>query len=162
MLVEGNPSAHDILRTLGKKEFADHMISEIQEVYRLQGVKINNKHIEVILRQMLQKVEIKDSGETTFMIGEHVDKEYFDQVNEKANKEGYKPAKAIGILQGITKASLQTGSFLSSASFQETVKVLTEASVLGKVDPLRGLKENVIAGRLIPAGTGFMMNKNKV
>ena len=162
MLVEGNPSAHDILRTLGKKEFADHMITEIQEVYRLQGVKINNKHIEVILRQMLQKVEIKDSGETTFMIGEHVDKEYFDQVNEKANKEGYKPAEAIGILQGITKASLQTGSFLSSASFQETVKVLTEASVLGKVDPLRGLKENVIAGRLVPAGTGFMMNKNKV
>ena len=159
MLVEGDPSPHDILRILGTKEFADHMINEVQQVYRLQGVKINNKHVEVILKQMLKKTEITDPGETTFMIGEHVSKEYFEQINEQAKKDGYKPAKSIGILQGITKASLQTDSFLSSASFQETVKVLTEASVLGRVDTLHGLKENVIAGKLIPAGTGFYIKQ---
>ena len=161
MLVDGSPSPHDILRILGVKGFADYMIDEVQQVYQLQGVKINNKHIEVILRQMLQKVEITDTGGTTLTIGEHIDKERFEQINKKNKKEGYKPASAIGILQGITKASLQTDSFLSSASFQETVKILTEASVASKVDHLQGLKENVIAGRVIPAGTGFYLKQLK-
>ncbi|MSO14028.1 DNA-directed RNA polymerase subunit beta' [Rickettsiales endosymbiont of Trichoplax sp. H2] len=161
MLLDGDPSPHDILRILGKEEFANYMINEVQQVYKLQGVKINNKHIEVILRQMLKKVEITEPGETTFITGEQVDITYFEKVNKKAIKEKYKPAQAIGVLQGITKASLQTNSFLSAASFQETIKVLTEAAVSGKSDHLEGLKENVIVGRLIPAGTGFYMDKLK-
>jgi len=161
MLLDGDPSPHDILRILGKEEFANYMINEVQQVYKLQGVKINNKHIEVILRQMLKKVEITEPGETTFITGEQVDITYFEKINKKAIKEKYKPAQAIGVLQGITKASLQTNSFLSAASFQETIKVLTEAAVSGKSDHLEGLKENVIVGRLIPAGTGFYMDKLK-
>ena len=159
MLFEGDPSPHDILRILGKEEFTNYMIDEVQQVYKLQGVKINNKHIEVVLRQMLRKVQIVDPGETTFIAGEQVDKEHLENINKKAKKEKYKIAKGIGILQGITKASLQTNSFLSAASFIETIKVLTEAAVSGKTDKLSGLKENVIVGRLIPAGTGFYMDK---
>jgi DNA-directed RNA polymerase subunit beta' len=161
MLLEGNPSPHDILRILGMEEFANYMIDEVQQVYKLQGVKINNKHIEVILKQMLKKVEITDPGETTCIAGEYVDNEYLEQINEKAKKEKYKSAKAVGVLQGITRASLQTNSFLSAASFQETIKVLTEAAVSGKEDSLQGLKENVIVGRLIPAGTGFYTKQLK-
>jgi len=161
MLLDGDPSPHDILRILGKEELAHYMINEVQQVYKLQGVKISNKHIEVVLRQMLKKVEITDPGETTFLSGEQISIESFEQANQKADKEKYRPAKARGILQGITKASLQTNSFLSAASFQETIKVLTEAAVSAKIDPLNGLKENVILGRLIPAGTGYYMNKLK-
>jgi DNA-directed RNA polymerase subunit beta' len=159
LIMEGNPVPHDILRVMGVEALAEYMVNEIQAVYRLQGVKIDNKHPEVIIRQMLQKMEIVDSGETTFLVGENVDREELQEMNAKAHKEGYKPAKAIPVLQGITKASLQTHSFISAASFQETTRVLTEASVAGKVDKLRGLKENVIVGRLIPAGTGFYMGK---
>ena len=158
-LMDGNPVPHDILRVMGVEALANYLIDEIQEVYRLQGVKINDKHIEVIARQMLQKVEITDPGETTFLSGELVDRLEFDAVNEKAAEENLKPAEALPVLQGITKASLQTQSFISAASFQETTRVLTEAAVSGKVDSLVGLKENVIVGRLIPAGTGAFMNK---
>jgi len=161
MLFNGDPSPHDILRIHGKEAFANYMIEEVQQVYKLQGVKINNKHIEVILRQMLRKVQITDPGETTFITGDQVDRDLFNQVNKKAQKEKYKIAKAVAILQGITKSSLQTNSFLSAASFIETIKVLTEAAVLGKSDNLYGLKENVIVGGLIPAGTGFCMKKLK-
>ncbi|MGP3699798.1 DNA-directed RNA polymerase subunit beta' [Rhodobacter sp. NSM] len=153
-IMDGNPAPHDILRILGVEALANYMIDEVQEVYRLQGVKINDKHIEVIVRQMLQKYEILDSGETTLLKGEHVDKAELDEVNDKAVQHGMRPAHAEPILLGITKASLQTRSFISAASFQETTRVLTEASVQGKRDKLVGLKENVIVGRLIPAGTG--------
>ncbi len=157
--MDGNPVPHDILRVMGVEALADYLINEIQEVYRLQGVKINDKHIEVIVRQMLQKVEITDPGETTFLSGELVDRLEFDAVNEKASDEGLKAAEALPVLQGITKASLQTQSFISAASFQETTRVLTEAAVSGKVDSLSGLKENVIVGRLIPAGTGSFVSE---
>jgi DNA-directed RNA polymerase subunit beta' len=159
LLMDGNPVPHDILRVLGIEALANYLINEIQEVYRLQGVKINDKHIEVIVRQMLQKVEIDDAGETTFLIGEQVDKSEFDAANLKAEEEKLRPATAHPVLQGITKASLQTNSFISAASFQETTRVLTEAAVSGRVDHLEGLKENVIVGRLIPAGTGSVMNR---
>ena len=158
-LMDGNPVPHDILRVMGVEALADYLIKEIQEVYRLQGVKINDKHIEVIARQMLQKVEITDPGETTFLTGELVDRLEFDEINDKAGAENLKLAEAAPVLQGITKASLQTQSFISAASFQETTRVLTEAAVSGKVDNLVGLKENVIVGRLIPAGTGAFMNE---
>jgi DNA-directed RNA polymerase subunit beta' len=153
-IMDGNPAPHDILAIMGVEALADYMIDEVQDVYRLQGVKINDKHIEVIVRQMLQKWEIQESGDTTLLKGEHVDKQEFDLANEKAVKKGGRPATGEPILLGITKASLQTRSFISAASFQETTRVLTEASVQGKVDKLVGLKENVIVGRLIPAGTG--------
>jgi DNA-directed RNA polymerase subunit beta' len=153
-IMDGNPAPHDILSIMGVEALADYMIDEVQDVYRLQGVKINDKHIEVIVRQMLQKWEIFDSGETTLLKGEHVDKAEFDAANEKALADGRRPATGEPILLGITKASLQTRSFISAASFQETTRVLTEASVQGKRDKLVGLKENVIVGRLIPAGTG--------
>ncbi len=153
-IMDGNPAPHDILSILGVEALAEYMIDEVQDVYRLQGVKINDKHIEVIVRQMLQKWEIQDSGDTTLLKGEHVDKVEFDEANEKAMKKGGRPAQGEPILLGITKASLQTRSFISAASFQETTRVLTEASVQGKRDKLVGLKENVIVGRLIPAGTG--------
>ena len=153
-IMDGNPAPHDILSIMGVEALADYMINEVQEVYRLQGVKINDKHIEVVVRQMLQKWEILDSGETTLLKGEHVDKAEFDAANEKAIERGKRPAQGEPILLGITKASLQTRSFISAASFQETTRVLTEASVQGKRDKLVGLKENVIVGRLIPAGTG--------
>ncbi|PZX42082.1 DNA-directed RNA polymerase subunit beta' [Roseinatronobacter thiooxidans] len=158
-IMDGNPAPHDILRILGIEALANYLIDEVQDVYRLQGVKINDKHIEVIVRQMLQKWEILDSGETTLLKGEHVDKAEFDEMNEKAAVHGLAPAKGEPILLGITKASLQTRSFISAASFQETTRVLTEASVQGKRDFLVGLKENVIVGRLIPAGTGGVVTK---
>ena len=153
-IVDGNPAPHDIVAIMGIEALANYMIDEVQDVYRLQGVKINDKHIEVIVRQMLQKWEISDSGETTLLKGEHVDKIEFDTANAKAEQRGGRPAQGEPILLGITKASLQTRSFISAASFQETTRVLTEASVQGKRDKLIGLKENVIVGRLIPAGTG--------
>ncbi|MEZ5757334.1 MAG: DNA-directed RNA polymerase subunit beta' [Emcibacteraceae bacterium] len=156
-LIDGNPAPHDILKSLGIEALAEYLVNEVQDVYRLQGVGINDKHIEVIVRQMLKKVEITKSGETTFLIGEQVEREEFDEVNEKAIAEGREPAKGEAILLGITKASLQTRSFISAASFQETTRVLTEAAVSGKSDKLIGLKENVIVGRLIPAGTGSVM-----
>ena len=156
-IVEGNPAPHDILAIKGIEELAAYLVNEIQEVYRLQGVLINDKHIEVIVRQMLQKVEITDQGETDMIAGEQIDKIEFDQINAKAKEEGKKPATGTPVLLGITKASLQTRSFISAASFQETTRVLTEAAVNGKIDPLEGLKENVIVGRLIPAGTGASM-----
>ncbi|HRN85685.1 MAG TPA: DNA-directed RNA polymerase subunit beta', partial [Hyphomicrobium sp.] len=134
-----------------------YLINEIQDVYRLQGVTINDKHIEVIVRQMLQKVEITDTGETDLIKGEQIDRIEFDEVNAKIEKAGKRPASATPVLLGITKASLQTRSFISAASFQETTRVLTDAAVIGKSDTLEGLKENVIVGRLIPAGTGGML-----
>jgi DNA-directed RNA polymerase subunit beta' len=157
LLMDGNPVPHDILRVLGVEALASYLINEIQEVYRLQGVRINDKHIEVIVRQMLQKVEIEDPGETTYLAGEQIDRAEFDLENTKVEAEGLKPALAHPVLQGITKASLQTNSFISAASFQETTRVLTEAAVSGRIDVLSGLKENVIVGRLIPAGTGSVM-----
>ncbi|WP_116133222.1 DNA-directed RNA polymerase subunit beta' [Tropicimonas sp. IMCC34043] len=153
-VMDGNPAPHDILAIMGVEALAVYMIDEVQDVYRLQGVKINDKHIEVIVRQMLQKWEILDSGETTLLKGEHVDKAEFEAANEKAMSAGRRPAEGQPILLGITKASLQTRSFMSAASFQETTRVLTEASVQGKRDKLIGLKENILVGRLIPAGTG--------
>ena len=159
--MDGNPVPHDILRVMGVEALADYLIKEIQDVYRLQGVKINDKHIEVIVRQMLQKVEIVDSGDTTFLIGELIDRLEFDDENARTKGGDGKVAKGLPVLQGITKASLQTQSFVSAASFQETTRVLTEAAVTGKIDRLVGLKENVIVGRLIPAGTGSLMNELK-
>ena len=153
-IVEGNPSPHDILRIKGMEELATYLVKEIQDVYRLQGVKINDKHIEVICRQMMQKLEITDGGDTTLIAGEHVDAAELEEANKKAESEGRKGADGRAILLGITKASLQTRSVFSAASFQETTRVLTDAAVNGKVDMLEGLKENVIVGRLIPAGTG--------
>ncbi|MFM5908640.1 MAG: DNA-directed RNA polymerase subunit beta', partial [Novosphingobium sp.] len=161
-IMDGNPAPHDILRIMGIEALANYMIDEVQDVYRLQGVKINDKHIEVIVRQMLQKLEILDSGDTTLLKGEQVEKIELDEENAKARARGLREANAEPVLLGITKASLQTRSFISAASFQETTRVLTEASVQGKVDSLIGLKENVIVGRLIPAGTGAGMNRLRV
>jgi DNA-directed RNA polymerase subunit beta' len=161
LLVDGSPVPHDILRIMGVEALANYLIKEIQDVYRLQGVGINDRHIEMIVRQMLQKVEITDPGDTTYLIGEQVDKNEFNRENDKAVAKNLRPAKADFVLQGITKASLQTSSFISAASFMETTRVLTEAAVAGKSDPLAGLKENVIVGRLIPAGTGFVLNRLK-
>ncbi len=159
LLIDGNPVPHDILAVMGVEALANYLINEIQEVYRLQGVKINDKHIEVIVRQMLQKVEITDGGDTTLLAGELIDRTEFLEINEKSVLENLRPAQGKAVLQGITKASLQTRSFISAASFQETTRVLTEAAVSGKVDTLEGLKENVIVGRLIPAGTGSVVNR---
>ena len=160
-LLDGAMVPHDILSVMGVEALSDYLNNEIQDVYRLQGVKINDKHIEVIIRQMLQKVEITDAGETTFVNGEITDREEIGEVNSRALAEGKRPAKGAPILQGITKASLQTRSFISAASFQETTRVLTEAAINGKVDRLIGLKENVIVGRLIPAGTGAFVHRLK-
>ena len=159
LLLDGSPVPHDILNILGVEALAEYLVKEIQDVYRLQGVKINDKHIETIVRQMLQKVEVEDGGDTTLLVGEQVEREEFAKANETAEAEGLSPAKARPVLLGITKASLQTRSFVSAASFQETTRVLTEASVSGREDRLEGLKENVIVGRLIPAGTGSVMNR---
>lgn len=161
-LIGGSPDPHDILEVLGIEPLAEYLVSEIQEVYRLQGVKINDKHIETIVRQMLQKVEITSGGDTTLLPGEQVDREEMDEINAKAEAENRELAQGKPILLGITKASLQTRSFISAASFQETTRVLTDASVQGKVDTLNGLKENVIVGRLIPAGTGAGMSRLRV
>ncbi|MBT2185349.1 DNA-directed RNA polymerase subunit beta' [Sphingobium nicotianae] len=160
-LIGGSPDPHDILEVLGIEPLAEYLVSEIQEVYRLQGVKINDKHIETIVRQMLQKVEITDGGDTTLLAGEQVDRDEMDEINDKM-APGAKLAEGKPVLLGITKASLQTRSFISAASFQETTRVLTEAAVQGKKDTLVGLKENVIVGRLIPAGTGSSMNRMRI
>ncbi len=159
MLMDGTPSPHDILRVMGVEALAKYMTHEIQQVYRLQGVKIDDKHIEVVLRQMLRKVEVVDPGETTFLMGQQIDCEEFDHENTRTIEKGYMPAVAMPVLLGITKASLNTDSFLSAASFQDTTRVLTEAAVAGKVDRLRGLKEAIIVGSLIPAGTGFYIHQ---
>ena len=159
LLLDGSPVPHDILNILGVEALADYLVKEIQDVYRLQGVKINDKHIEVIVRQMLQKVEVEDGGDTTLLVGEQVERDEYLEANKAAEAEGLRLAKARPVLLGITKASLQTRSFISAASFQETTRVLTEASVSGRQDRLEGLKENVIVGRLIPAGTGAVMDK---
>jgi DNA-directed RNA polymerase subunit beta' len=158
-ILDGNPAPHDILAIKGVEALASYLTNEIQEVYRLQGVVINDKHIEVIVRQMLQKVEITDAGDSDLIVGEQIDRIDLDAVNEKLINEAKKPVSGSPVLLGITKASLQTRSFISAASFQETTRVLTEAAVAGKVDTLEGLKENVIVGRLVPAGTGALMNK---
>jgi DNA-directed RNA polymerase subunit beta' len=154
-LMDGPRNPHDILAVLGEKELQSYLVNEIQEVYRLQGVGINDKHIEVIVRQMMRWVKVEDVGETEFLIDEQVEKIRFQEENERVLQLGLQPAKGRPLLLGITKASLSTDSFISAASFQETTRVLTEASISGKVDHLRGLKENVTMGRLIPAGTGF-------
>jgi DNA-directed RNA polymerase subunit beta' len=153
-LMDGSSNPHDILNILGEKALAKYLVDEVQEIYRLQGVRINDKHIEVIVRQMLRRVRIKEVGDTDFLVGDQVEKWRFDEENQKAIAERGKPAVAEPLLLGITKASLSTESFISAASFQETTKVLTEAAIHGKIDMLCGLKENVIMGRLIPAGTG--------
>ena len=153
-LMDGPTNPHDVLKVLGSEALASYLVNEVQEVYRLQGVGINDKHIEVIVRQMMRKVEITDPGDTTFLSGEHVEKMTFADQNEKVIKDGGQPATADPLLLGITKVSLSTESWISAASFQETTKVLTEAAINSKTDLLRGLKENVIMGRLVPAGTG--------
>ncbi len=154
-LMDGPSNPHDILSVLGEKALHAYLVNEIQEVYRLQGVNINDKHIEVIVRQMMRWVKIEDVGDTEFLIEEQVDRFRFMEENERVIQAGGRPATGRPLLLGITKASLSTDSFISAASFQETTRVLTEASISGKVDHLRGLKENVTMGRLIPAGTGF-------
>jgi len=154
-LMGGSPNPHDYLAVLGDRELQRYLVNEVQEVYRLQGVTINDKHIEIIVRQMLRRVRIEEVGGTEFVVGELVDKFVFQDENDKAVAAGKAAATAQPVLLGITKASLSTDSFISAASFQETTRVLTEAAISGKVDDLRGLKENVIVGRLIPAGTGL-------
>ena len=156
ILVDGNPVPHDILKILGMQAFANYMVSEVQKVYRMQGVKIDDKHIEVIISMMMKRVEVVDSGDTTFLAGEVVDRDVFEAANIKILDEKLKPAQCRPVLLGLTKASLQTKSFISAASFQETTRVLTDSSVQGKFDDLKGLKENIIVGRLIPAGTGLL------
>jgi len=158
-LVDGPIVPQDILRIGGDKKLQEYLVNEIQEVYRLQGVRINDKHIEVIVRQMLRKVRVDDPGDTEFLVGQQVDKVVFQQENEQVAKRGGKPASATQLLLGITKASLSTESFISAASFQETTRVLTEAATMGKRDELLGLKENVIMGHLIPVGTGFAQHQ---
>jgi DNA-directed RNA polymerase subunit beta' len=159
-LMDGPSNPHDILSVLGEKALHSYLVNEIQEVYRLQGVNINDKHIEVIVRQMMRWVKIEDVGDTEFLIEEQVDRFRFMEENERVIATGGRPAQGRPLLLGITKASLSTDSFISAASFQETTRVLTEASISGKVDHLRGLKENVTMGRLIPAGTGFEYYRN--
>jgi DNA-directed RNA polymerase subunit beta' len=154
-LMDGSSNPHDILNILGEKALAKYLVDEVQEIYRLQGVRINDKHIEVIVRQMLRRVRIKEVGDTDFLLGDQVEKWRFDEENQRVIGTNGKPAVAEPLLLGITKASLSTESFISAASFQETTKVLTEAAIHGKIDLLSGLKENVIMGRLIPAGTGL-------
>jgi DNA-directed RNA polymerase subunit beta' len=154
-LTEGPMDPHEILEVCGPQELQEHLVSGVQEVYRLQGVTINDKHIEIIVRQMLRKVRITEPGDTTFLWGEQIDKLEFEEENERVDKMGGKPAEATPVLLGITKASLETDSFLSAASFQDTTRVLTEAATRSKIDSLRGFKENVIMGHIIPAGTGF-------
>jgi DNA-directed RNA polymerase subunit beta' len=158
-LLDGSPAPHDILKILGVEQLTDYFVNEVQEVYRLQGVVINDKHIEVIVRQMLKKVEIKNSGDSKYLTGEIIDKNELEEENENLIKNRKKPAIVERVLLGITKASLQTNSFISAASFQETTRVLTDAAIKGKIDKLKGLKENVIVGRLVPAGTGRVKNK---
>jgi DNA-directed RNA polymerase subunit beta' len=159
-LTEGPVVPHEILEVCGAHELQEHLLNEVQDVYRAQGVEINDKHIEIIVRQMLRKVKISDPGDTALLWGDQVDRLAFETENEEVAAKGGKPAEATPVLLGITKASLETDSFISAASFQDTTRVLTEAATLGKVDRLRGFKENVIMGHLIPAGTGFPTNRN--
>jgi DNA-directed RNA polymerase subunit beta' len=159
LIVDGPADPHDILRLLGIEALSRYIVDEVQDVYRLQGVKINDKHIEVIVRQMLRRVQITDPGDTPFITGEQVERSEVLDENDKAINAGKRPALYENILLGITKASLSTDSFISAASFQETTRVLTEAAIMGKKDELRGLKENVIVGRLIPAGTGLAYHR---
>jgi DNA-directed RNA polymerase subunit beta' len=161
VIADGEPLSHDILRLQGVEPLADYLIREIQDVYRLQGVKINDKHIEVIIRQMLRKVEVVETGDTNLLRGEQIEKMRLLELNQTMESKGKEPATYEPLLLGITKASLATESFISAASFQETTRVLTEAAVKGMRDPLRGLKENVIVGRLIPAGTGYAYHQEK-
>ena len=161
VIVDGPADPHDILRLKGVEELARYISNEVQDVYRLQGVKINDKHIEVIVRQMLRRVTIVDPGETRFIVGEQLERAEILDENDKMLAEGKKPATYEYQLLGITKASLSTDSFISAASFQETTRVLTEAAIMGKRDELRGLKENVIVGRLIPAGTGLAYHNTR-
>ena len=154
-LTEGSVNPHDILKIKGVRAVQDYMIQEVQRVYRLQGVEINDKHIEVIVRQMLKKIRIENNGDAEFLPGTLVDVLEYEDMNDMLISEGKEPAEGKQVMLGITKASLATNSFLSAASFQETTKVLTEAAIKGKADPLIGLKENVIIGKLIPAGTGM-------
>ena len=154
LLGRSSPAPHDILRILGIKELTEYFVNQVQEVYRLQGVIINDKHIEVILRQMLKKIEVKSPGGSNLLPGEIIEKTKFDIMNKKLKEEGKELILGERVLMGITKASLQTESFISAASFQETTRVLTDAAIKGKTDKLKGLKENVIVGRLVPAGTG--------
>jgi DNA-directed RNA polymerase subunit beta' len=160
-IVDGPPDPHDILRLLGVEALSRYITDEVQDVYRLQGVKINDKHIEVIVRQMLRRVQVTDPGETRFITGEQVERAELLEENERVVAENKRPAQFEYMLLGITKASLSTDSFISAASFQETTRVLTEAAIMGKRDDLRGLKENVIVGRLIPAGTGLAYHKTR-
>ena len=160
-IMDGDKVPHDILKILGIEEFNRYMVEEIQKVYEMQGISIDDKHIEIVLNMMLKKVEVTDSGETSLLVGDTLSRSDFDEINDKAIKDGVKPAKCENVLLGITRASLQSKSFISAASFQETVKVLTDASVKGRIDDLEGLKENVIVGKLIPAGTGFIVKKMK-
>jgi DNA-directed RNA polymerase subunit beta' len=159
-LMDGPRNPHDILAVLGEKELQAYLVNEIQEVYRLQGVNINDKHIEVIVRQMMRWIKVEEVGDTSFLIDEQVDRFRFQEENARVRESGGQPASGRPLLLGITKASLATDSFISAASFQETTRVLTEASISGKIDYLRGLKENVIMGRLIPAGTGLAYYRN--
>ena len=159
-LTEGPIVPQEILEVCGPQELQEYLVNEVQEVYRLQGVEINDKHIEIIVRQMLRKVRITEPGDTQFLWGEQVEKQTFLEVNRRVAEEGRKPAEASPILLGITKASLETESFISAASFQDTTRVLTDAATLARVDYLNGFKENVIMGHLIPAGTGFPMYRN--
>jgi DNA-directed RNA polymerase subunit beta' len=158
-LIDGPINPHDILRVKGSATLARYLVDQIQEAYRLQGVKINDKHIETIVRQMLRKVKVTEVGDSTFIIGETIDRATLDEENARVLADNGRPAQFESVLLGITKASLSTFSFISASSFQETTKVLTEASLAGKTDYLRGLKENVIMGRLIPAGTGLAQYK---
>jgi DNA-directed RNA polymerase subunit beta' len=161
VIAEGEPNPHDILRLQGVAALANYLTREIQDVYRLQGVKINDKHIEVIVRQMLRKVEIRESGDTALLRGEQLERARLLELNDRMASTDKRPAVFEPMLLGITKASLQTDSFISAASFQETTRVLTDAAVRGIKDDLRGLKENVIVGRLIPAGTGFSFHAQR-
>lgn len=158
-LTEGAVVPHDLLDICGPQELQEHLVNEVQEVYRLQGVEINDKHIEIIVRQMLRKVKITEPGDTTLLWGDQVDRLDFEAENNRVSAQGGKPAEGLPVLLGVTKASLETDSFISAASFQDTTRVLTEAATLGKVDNLRGFKENVIMGHLIPAGTGFQSHR---
>jgi DNA-directed RNA polymerase subunit beta' len=159
-LTEGPIVPHEILEVCGPQDLQEHLVNEVQEVYRLQGVEINDKHIEIIVRQMLRKVKITEPGDTSLLWGDQVERLEFEKENRKVVEQGGKPAEAVPVLLGITKASLETDSFISAASFQDTTRVLTEAATLGKIDYLRGFKENVIMGHLIPAGTGFGDHRN--
>ena len=158
-MTDGPVVLQDILRVCGDKVLQEYLVNEVQEVYRLQGVKINDKHIEVIIRQMLKKIKIEDPGDAEFLSGQQIDRWRFQKENQRVIKKGGKPASATPLLLGITKASITTESFISAASFQETTKVLTDAAASGKRDELFGLKENVIVGHLIPAGTGLKIHR---